>query len=984
MQAVLAHEAGTERMEAQSLLSFGGPAYRLAARILGSEEGVDDALQQAYLQALQEIGAGRPPAEPRTWFLTVVANCARKHLRSEARRRRREAAVGQESAARQEPGPDAALVAELRRAMGMLEERYRTPVALCCEEGLTQREAAQILGLPERTVSKHVSVGLERLRRALARAGYAAAPAAVLGALAHTAPPVPSALVAALEKLVQEFGAASGTGPGAAQAGAHAAAAAKGGLAVKVIAGVVLAGVVAGAGVFASGLLDRDGAGRTGAPGGSERLLFGFEREECQRAAAAFGTKNALRPRGSGVFTLMPPQASQTGGALGGISPMEMVRAGATQGDYALKVPNAEHLAETGEAYLYSTPPLEDLGLAGDPRVNLRLPELFNTGGWFAQTFPSDWSAWDVLRLDVRAVHERPVTILVEVEDEDVEPPVSRTYAGIEPGSWVTLELDLREAARERGLDLGRMCNLFVRFDSREELAALGGRRRVRNQSDLERTEVYLDNIRLCRKDSVCALPAIRGERSPYTLELPRSYAAEIAWHGNSPARGGRGVTIAGAPALPAASTQAAAEGLRPSAPGIVDLPPLLGKGFLADTREGVTPENLSEFVVLKAVTAADDEAMLVSFGLPALGYEMRFDKPAGFGSAACPMAAVATADGGRTWGGFAGPGEVPSFLHKGRGGWEGSAFDAGPDLMGLHDDGCLTFRNAYEWYPADRTFLWRTVFSGGAWRMSPLLFVSGDLRWCSHASQSVLQLPSGRLWCAWNGRGRRGEQAWAKYSDDGGATWHGWRGDGRVSTVPLRGQLFPYGGHVGMIAEKGRWTLYDGQAWVEPPPTPVFDPVQVVASGPDVYVVDRKGPLAWYDGAAWRSLDLPGREDYPRFYRRHGNGPGDPEWVAQQHFSVCGDTVLFTEPDRTGKKLLCWRRPKGGAWAGPEELVSEETPIADVAAPRYGLAGFAPVAYNCWGDDERRITPAEKGRRPAGRDLKPWIKVLRVPALGR
>jgi hypothetical protein len=120
---------------------------------------------------------------------------------------------------------------------------------------MTQREAAEILEMPESTVSKYVGIGLDRLRRALAAAGYRAAPAAVIGALAHTAPAVPASLTAVVEKIVAGETAAVGLGAGSA------AAAAKGGLAMKVIAGVVLAGVLAGG----AALLVGPGTGSRGA-----------------------------------------------------------------------------------------------------------------------------------------------------------------------------------------------------------------------------------------------------------------------------------------------------------------------------------------------------------------------------------------------------------------------------------------------------------------------------------------------------------------------------------------------------------------------------------------------------------------------------------------------------------------------------------------------------------------------------------------------
>ena len=47
------------------------------------------------------------------------------------------------------------------------------------------------------------------------------------------------------------------------------------------------------------------------------------------------------------------------------------------------------------------------------------------------------------------------------LEDEEIGPPIVRNLA-IEPGKWVTLEIDLREAAKERGLDLKRMATLTI------------------------------------------------------------------------------------------------------------------------------------------------------------------------------------------------------------------------------------------------------------------------------------------------------------------------------------------------------------------------------------------------------------------------------------------------------------------------------------------------------------------------------------------
>ncbi|MCX7669133.1 MAG: hypothetical protein N2439_03565, partial [Anaerolineae bacterium] len=104
--------------------------------------------------------------------------------------------------------------------------------------------------LSQRTLSRRVGEGLERLRAALKRAGYDAAPAVVVGSLAHTAPPVPASLSAAVAELMAGGAEAKATGVAARDAhGGQAGVASKGGFIVKIGLGIAAAGLVAG-GVF--------------------------------------------------------------------------------------------------------------------------------------------------------------------------------------------------------------------------------------------------------------------------------------------------------------------------------------------------------------------------------------------------------------------------------------------------------------------------------------------------------------------------------------------------------------------------------------------------------------------------------------------------------------------------------------------------------------------------------------------------------------
>ncbi len=229
------------------LLALSGAAYRLALRVVGTHDVAEDVVQQAYLETLQVGRVASPLVNERAWFLKVVSNIAKNRLRSDGRRRRREMSVKSEGVS--SPTLSSDLISTLAGAVAMLDEKYRLPVALCYEEGLSRREAADVLEIHETTLGDRLKEGVEKLRRALEHAGYPAAVAAVLGGLKQTAPSVPESLAGHVEALV-----AQGMTKGAAgAASASASAAAKGGTAMKMIAGVVLAGALAAGVALMSG-----------------------------------------------------------------------------------------------------------------------------------------------------------------------------------------------------------------------------------------------------------------------------------------------------------------------------------------------------------------------------------------------------------------------------------------------------------------------------------------------------------------------------------------------------------------------------------------------------------------------------------------------------------------------------------------------------------------------------------------------------------
>ena len=129
-----------------------------------------------------------------------------------------------------------------------------------------------------------------------------------------------------------------------------------------------------------------------------------------------------------------------------------------------------------------------------------------HTGGIFRRIFPVDWSAYDLLRLDVRC-EEGDHTIRVTLEDEEIAPPLVRNVKA-PVGKWATVEIDLREAERVRRLDLKTMATLTVAI--------------VASDAPLDKPATALmDNLRLCRKTVPATLPVVRDKNS---LELPPYY----------------------------------------------------------------------------------------------------------------------------------------------------------------------------------------------------------------------------------------------------------------------------------------------------------------------------------------------------------------------------------------------------------------------------------------------------------------------------
>lgn len=165
------------RTAAGDAMAFEGLAARhmrravaLAQRLTGNASDADEIAQDAFLRVWRNAGRWEPGrARFATWLYRIVVNLA-------IDRKRRLAFEPLDDAAEVPDGaPDAVeRIAErqtaglLERALLRLPERQRAAVVLFHQEGLSMRQAAEVLGIGETAFESLLARGRQALRAALA------------------------------------------------------------------------------------------------------------------------------------------------------------------------------------------------------------------------------------------------------------------------------------------------------------------------------------------------------------------------------------------------------------------------------------------------------------------------------------------------------------------------------------------------------------------------------------------------------------------------------------------------------------------------------------------------------------------------------------------------------------------------------------------------------------------------------------------------
>ncbi|HDQ14846.1 MAG TPA: RNA polymerase sigma factor, partial [Sediminispirochaeta sp.] len=136
--------------------------YSLCRRMLGSTEEAEDAVQDIFFKVYRSLDTFDPSRRFYSWLYTIAVN----HLRSLQRKRSTSPSkilpfdhTVDDSVRmdRHTQGPDENTISKegerlAQRALDRLEVDYREVFTLRVVEGLSVRDSAEILGIPENTV----------------------------------------------------------------------------------------------------------------------------------------------------------------------------------------------------------------------------------------------------------------------------------------------------------------------------------------------------------------------------------------------------------------------------------------------------------------------------------------------------------------------------------------------------------------------------------------------------------------------------------------------------------------------------------------------------------------------------------------------------------------------------------------------------------------------------------------------------------------
>jgi len=171
-QAVLRLQRGDQSALTPLYNQYAESALRTAFLITRSRAAAEDAVQDAFVQVIRNIGALRSPAAFRPWFYRIVINTAKRSARNSGRSISLEVGPLNQADLTALSPEEAALSLEqiqaVRVAIAQLNDMHREIITLKYYTQLSEEEIAGALSIPPGTVKSRLFRAREALQQLLA------------------------------------------------------------------------------------------------------------------------------------------------------------------------------------------------------------------------------------------------------------------------------------------------------------------------------------------------------------------------------------------------------------------------------------------------------------------------------------------------------------------------------------------------------------------------------------------------------------------------------------------------------------------------------------------------------------------------------------------------------------------------------------------------------------------------------------------------
>jgi len=163
---VLSHE--DQQAFGELVRRYQSPVRAFLVRMIHDSATADDLAQQTFLKVWQKLHTFRSGSRFSTWLFAIAFN----ELRSDRRRKKELLVEDTDMVETEEPAMETntSLRMDLNEALKTLNSAERAAIILCCQNGLSHEEAAQVLDCPLGTVKTNILRGKEKLKRRLALA----------------------------------------------------------------------------------------------------------------------------------------------------------------------------------------------------------------------------------------------------------------------------------------------------------------------------------------------------------------------------------------------------------------------------------------------------------------------------------------------------------------------------------------------------------------------------------------------------------------------------------------------------------------------------------------------------------------------------------------------------------------------------------------------------------------------------------------------